>query len=481
MVGFEFQEQGILVGGRWHPIVKMDWVEGDPLNRFVAGQLEKRGTLRQLLRLWVRLAQRLYEADVAHADLQHGNILLVPPAKENEGPRLRLVDYDGMHVPALADQPSGELGHRAYQHPDRLRHGIYRAEVDRFSHLAIYTAIQCLTAGGRALWERFDTGDNLLFREQDFTQPEQSELFHELWACGDPAVHVAVGRLLLATRQPLDEVPLLHEMQRGKNLVELSREEELQAEDVLNGASVAAAEGAERVQDPFEKEVVELLGEFDRTSVSLNVDQRREGLSRETYADEGHGQWGAVDGASSENADKTALPSGAKPPSETDRSNIGTEILLVLPGIAVFAVATFLALGIAGLMAKPVLDYNTSDYYAGDVAWILGYARSLNATARTTCFLGNLVLVGSGVLSLLGVWSCVPTFRLAYGRQLVILQYDWPPIRPGSVLAARAWLQVVWRLLQSLGGRDLYGWGIHVGIGVLLFAHRLTTIVGGFN
>jgi hypothetical protein len=71
---------------------------------------------------------------MAHADLQHGNVLLVPTGNALA---LRLIDYDGMYVPALAGQRSGELGHPAYQHPQRLREGTYNAEVDRFSHLAI--------------------------------------------------------------------------------------------------------------------------------------------------------------------------------------------------------------------------------------------------------------------------------------------------------------------------------------------------------
>ena len=52
-----------------------------------------------------------------------------------------------MYVPALAGTRSGEVGHPAYQHPQRLREGIYNAEVDRFSHLVIYTAIRCLMVG----------------------------------------------------------------------------------------------------------------------------------------------------------------------------------------------------------------------------------------------------------------------------------------------------------------------------------------------
>ena len=60
---------------------------------------------------------------------------------------LRLIDYDGMYVPALAGTRSGEVGLPAYQHPQRIREGTYNAEVDRFSHLVIYTAIRCLMVG----------------------------------------------------------------------------------------------------------------------------------------------------------------------------------------------------------------------------------------------------------------------------------------------------------------------------------------------
>ena len=87
-------------------------------------------------------------------------MLLVPTSGGSLA--LRLIDYDGMYVPALAGTPSGELGHPAYQHPQRLREGTYNAEVDRFSHLAIYAAVRCLMVGRRELWQRFNNGDNLL-------------------------------------------------------------------------------------------------------------------------------------------------------------------------------------------------------------------------------------------------------------------------------------------------------------------------------
>ena len=97
----------------------MEWVEGQTLNRFVEESLEKPKMLRQLLELWPKLASRLREAGIAHADLQHGNVLLVPAADGKLA--LKLIDYDGMYVPTLAGTPSGELGHPNYQHPDRLR------------------------------------------------------------------------------------------------------------------------------------------------------------------------------------------------------------------------------------------------------------------------------------------------------------------------------------------------------------------------
>src|SRR5262249_25004870 len=122
---------------------------------------------------------------------------------------LRLVDYDGLFVPALADRPSGEVGHPHYQHPDRLREGHYGGEVDRFSHLVIYTALRCLAHGGRLLWGRYDNGETLLFREEAFRAPGHSPLFREVWKQRDLPVRALVGHLLLAARGPVGEVPLL--------------------------------------------------------------------------------------------------------------------------------------------------------------------------------------------------------------------------------------------------------------------------------
>ena len=77
-VDFRYLEHGILIGGQWYPVLKMRWVEGLTLNQFVERHLQRPQNLKMLLGLWIKLAARLREAGIAHADLQHGNVLLVP-------------------------------------------------------------------------------------------------------------------------------------------------------------------------------------------------------------------------------------------------------------------------------------------------------------------------------------------------------------------------------------------------------------------
>lgn len=184
IVDFTFLERGIRVLGRWYPVVKMQWVEGLTLNAFVRQYADKPSMMKSLLQIWVRMAARLREAGIAHADLQHGNVLLVPDAAAN-ALTLKLVDYDGMFVPALAGSDSGEVGHPCYQHPQRTAERTYNREVDRFPLLLIATALHCVGVAGRTLWDKYDNGDNLLFQEADLQSPVKSRLFYELLKLSD--------------------------------------------------------------------------------------------------------------------------------------------------------------------------------------------------------------------------------------------------------------------------------------------------------
>ena len=85
-----------------------------------------------------------------------------------------------MCVPRCAGTKSGEVGHPALSASRAFEDGAYNQEVDRFSLLAIAVGLRCLTVGGRSLWERYDNGDNLLFRHADLQTPAESPLFQEL-------------------------------------------------------------------------------------------------------------------------------------------------------------------------------------------------------------------------------------------------------------------------------------------------------------
>ena len=210
VVGFTFLPEGMLVAGARRPVVKMEWVEGLLLNQVVRENAAKPPVLAALGQMWVRLCRRLREARIAHADLQHGNVLLVPGARPGAY-GLKLIDYDGMYVPALANQPSGETGHPAYQHPTRAATRAYSPDVDRFPHLVVLAALKGLEAAGLGLWERHDTGDNLLFTEDDFKKPAESKVMRELWKTEHPAVQALVGRLALACGKPIPQTPWVDE------------------------------------------------------------------------------------------------------------------------------------------------------------------------------------------------------------------------------------------------------------------------------
>src|SRR5262249_1514384 len=92
----------------------------------------------------------------------------------------------------------------------------YNPEVDRVPLLVVATALRGLIAGGRALWERYDNGDNLLFRESDLRDPARSALFQELRQLPDPVLQSLVGHLARSCQGKVGAAPLLEEMLPGE-------------------------------------------------------------------------------------------------------------------------------------------------------------------------------------------------------------------------------------------------------------------------
>jgi serine/threonine protein kinase len=200
-VGFEFQREGILVCGKRYPILKMEWVDGDSLSGYIAKHLHTPKALSELAREWVEMLATLGAHGVAHGDLQHGNILV-------SNGRLRLIDYDGMYVPALQGMASHEEGHRNYQHPSR-RSSDFNACIDNFSAWVVFLSLACVSIDPR-LWQLLNGGDEcLLFRREDFQQPNQSRAIDALERSGKAELAALAYRLKSLLPLPLSAIPSL--------------------------------------------------------------------------------------------------------------------------------------------------------------------------------------------------------------------------------------------------------------------------------
>lgn len=220
-VGFAFLADGINVGGRPYPILKMEWVQGEPLDRWIERHLGNSAALRAMADRWVALLRALRRASVAHGDLQHGNILVV-------NDELRLIDYDGLYVPALAGRDASEVGHRNYQHP-RRGPADFGPQLDHFAGWSIDLSLRAL-AIEPGLWAKLGAGDEaLLFRREDYERPALSSALAALEALPDPAFLALVGRFKALLAQDVAQIPPLDgtdtppRSMRGAKAVKLPR------------------------------------------------------------------------------------------------------------------------------------------------------------------------------------------------------------------------------------------------------------------
>ena len=186
-VRFEYLEQGIRVKGAWYPVIKMSWVEGDRLDRFVENHLRSPDALRDLAAGWRGTLASLRGLDIAHNDLQHGNVMV--QGEED----IRLVDYDGIFLPRFQGQVSPELGHKHYQHPMRSVEDYYEG-IDNFPALVIYVSLLALRSDP-TLWTEFYDQENLIFKKEDFADPRNSPCFQRTKSNQDPTVVRLAARL----------------------------------------------------------------------------------------------------------------------------------------------------------------------------------------------------------------------------------------------------------------------------------------------
>ncbi len=249
-VNFEYIPQGIRVGVKWFPVLKMDWVQGTSLTDYVGAVLAKPAELEALLDAFDQMVLDLRSAGIAHGDLQHGNVIAVNGA-------LRLVDYDGVYVPSLAGMISNENGHANYQHPHR-NEKYFGPSIDSFSAWLIHISLALLLIDP-GLWERYQGGDEcLLFRQTDYRNPLESNILRSLCGHSSSKIQEMARFLRLLSLVPIDHVPLfdptidlnelipdLEEVAQKEPAVRITSSHFVAHEEVWNADNMAALESAE--------------------------------------------------------------------------------------------------------------------------------------------------------------------------------------------------------------------------------------------
>lgn len=207
-VDFDFQERGIRIRQDRYPIVRMNWVEGDPLGIWLDKNFEKPGALERAREDFGALATFLERSGIAHGDIQNGNVMMAPDG-------VKLIDYDGMFVPDLPAGDGAETGHKHFQHPDR-RASDYGPGMDRFSFIALDLSLQALIED-KSLYARFrEGGETIVFKANDFADPRNSEIFRIL--LGSAKLAEQARNFALVCDGEIAAVPTLEDFHACRNI-----------------------------------------------------------------------------------------------------------------------------------------------------------------------------------------------------------------------------------------------------------------------
>lgn len=194
-VEFEYMENAIVVKGQHYPVLWMEWAEGPRLREFIGQNLGNQPVLRQLAQAFREMVADLHAARISHGDLQDENIIVQSgPA----GPRLKLIDYDSLYVPALQGYSDQIIGVSHYQHPRRDSLRTASDRVDYFSELVIYLSL-LVYEQNPTLWNPH-AEKQLLFADSDYVDPLRSRAFQDLqYMTGE--VRVLTDRLMQFCRE----------------------------------------------------------------------------------------------------------------------------------------------------------------------------------------------------------------------------------------------------------------------------------------
>ena len=185
-IGFNFLKDAvnIFVNKKEYqfPIIKMDWIEGKTLEKFLKYDDEKEDNYKRKIKKlkinFKKIIDEMEHHEIAHGDLHPKNIIIT---KNNE---IKLVDYDCLYITKFMDKNMPELGDPDCQHPNR-KNFKYDHTIDRFSAFVLYFALSILEDNP----ECSDIRDGeFIFSRADYENPEKSETFKKINELPSPEI-----------------------------------------------------------------------------------------------------------------------------------------------------------------------------------------------------------------------------------------------------------------------------------------------------
>ncbi|WP_321912276.1 BUD32 family EKC/KEOPS complex subunit [Burkholderia cepacia] len=208
---FKYQRDGISVDSSTYPIVKMEWARGVTLGEFLEDNKSDAQALAKLSKSLESLAEFLEKEKIAHGDFQTGNLMV-----SDGGATVQLIDYDGMFIEEIRSLGSAELGHVNFQHPKRKVTNPFDPTLDRFSLISLWLSLKAIREDV-SVWNRTNSEvDAIVFRANDFVDPESSPAFALLSA--QKTLSADARNFAAICVSPMGKTPSLADFIAGRNI-----------------------------------------------------------------------------------------------------------------------------------------------------------------------------------------------------------------------------------------------------------------------
>jgi len=148
-------KDSILIDNKEYPCIASDCSGGEILKEFIKKNLHNKNVILQTAEAFRYMVANLHKNLIAHGNLTDHHIIVFPKKKI----QLKLINYDSMFIPELANEKDIEKGHPCFQHSDRINQTrLLNCKLDYFSELIIYLSLRCVAIDSN-IWYKLGIND----------------------------------------------------------------------------------------------------------------------------------------------------------------------------------------------------------------------------------------------------------------------------------------------------------------------------------